>query len=134
MHGRHCVQIWHLNLPCGFAENFPAITWRVMVKSKQIVCITHLIIKWRNKWVCKIGKSANKLWFFICCMQRTCVTSVLKIKKKLVFTSLVFTSFLLYLKVKEIGETPPLLCFSSFHRLPSLGPGLEALLNRLLIN
>ena len=45
-------------VPCSFAENFPVITWRVFVKSKQI---THLIITWRNKLVCKIGKSANKL-------------------------------------------------------------------------
>ena len=68
MHDPYCIHIWHLNLPCGFADNFLAMTWHVLVKSKQIVCITHLIITWRNKWVCKIGKSANKLWFFICCM------------------------------------------------------------------
>ena len=57
MHGLYYIHIWHLNLPCGFAENSPAIAcwW------KQITCITHLIITWRNKWVCKIGKSANKL-------------------------------------------------------------------------
>ena len=35
--------------PCSFAENFPTLTWRVLVKSKQILCITRLIITWRNK-------------------------------------------------------------------------------------
>ena len=35
------------------------MTWRVLVKSKQIIYITHLIITWWNKWVYKIGKSAN---------------------------------------------------------------------------
>ena len=68
MYGPYCVHIWHLYVPCGFAENFPAITWRVLAKSKQTVCITHLIITWRNKWVCKIGKSGDKVWFLICCI------------------------------------------------------------------
>ena len=44
MHGPYCIHIWHLNLPCSFAEKFPARTWRVLVKSNQIVCITHLIM------------------------------------------------------------------------------------------
>ena len=68
MHDLHCIHIWHLNLPCGFAEHFTTITWCVLVKSKQIVCMTHLIITWRNKWVCKIGKSPKKLWIFVCCI------------------------------------------------------------------
>ena len=39
MYGPYCLHIWHLYVTCGFPENFPAITWRVLVKSKQIVCI-----------------------------------------------------------------------------------------------
>ena len=27
MYGLYCTHIWHLYLPCGFAEHFPAITW-----------------------------------------------------------------------------------------------------------
>ena len=49
MYGLYCIHICHLRLLCGFTKNFPAITWRVLVKSKQIVCISHLIITWRNK-------------------------------------------------------------------------------------
>ena len=49
MRGPYCIHVWYLNLPCGFAEPFPAITWRVLVKSKQIACITHLIIVWINQ-------------------------------------------------------------------------------------
>ena len=41
MYSPCCVHIWYLCVPCEFAENFPAITWRVLVKSKQIVCITN---------------------------------------------------------------------------------------------
>ena len=56
MHSPYYIHTWHLNLPCGFTENFPATTWDMLVKSKEI---THLIITWRNKWVCKIGKFSN---------------------------------------------------------------------------
>ena len=37
-----------MNLPCSFVETFPAITWCVLLKSKQIICITHLIITWHG--------------------------------------------------------------------------------------
>ena len=37
MHGPYFIHIWSLNLPCGFAENFPTKTWFLLVKSKQIV-------------------------------------------------------------------------------------------------
>ena len=37
MHGPYFIHIWSLNLPCGFAENFPTKTWCLLVKSKQIV-------------------------------------------------------------------------------------------------
>ena len=30
MHSPYCIHIWHMNLPCGFAETFPAKTWRVV--------------------------------------------------------------------------------------------------------
>ena len=25
IHGQYCIHIWHLNLPCDFAEKLPAI-------------------------------------------------------------------------------------------------------------
>ena len=46
---------------CGFAENFPAITWRVWVKSKQIVTSSHAMDS-KCKWFVKL---ASKLGFFI---------------------------------------------------------------------
>ena len=55
------------------------------------------------------------------------------------FVSVITTNIMLEIKDQRngVGEnppSPPLICISSFYRLPSLGPGLEALLNRLLIN
>ena len=103
MYGPYCVHIWHLYVPCGFAENFPAITWRVLAKSKQIVCITHLIITWRNKWVCKIGKSADKLWFLICCIWRTCKNQFWKFNKNCGWYLLCFCHACM--KIKGMGGT-----------------------------
>ena len=120
LYGPYCVHIWHLYVPCRFAENFPVIRSR-----NYIVCITHLIITWRNKWVCKIGKSPDKLWFLICCIWRTCKNQFWKFNKNCGWYLLCFCHALYYAWRSKGWESHCPQCLSSF---------LEALLNSLLIN
>ena len=134
MHSLYCIHIWHLNLPCIFEsfETFSAIKKHALVwnQSKLCVALTRSSRGNINGYFLKLDSLPIGLIFRLSHIENLC--------NKFWYLGsewYLCTLFLLRLKIKGMGEMVlrPL-SFSSFHCLPSLGEGLEVILNRFLIN
>ena len=134
MHSLYCIHIWHLNLPCSFKsfETFSVTTKHALVwnQNKLSVSLTRSSPGNINGYLLKLDSLPIGLVFRLSHIDNLC--------NKFWYLGSEWylgTLFLLWLKIKGMGEM--VLCplsFSSFHCLPSLGAGLEVMLNRFLIN